>query len=177
MPTTTSLKNALKSQYHASFAMLRDTIERCPDDLWLSTAPRNAYWQIAYHVLFFTHLYLMPDEAAFVPWKGHQSQVQHPNGIGGPPDPNSKLPLLANPYTKAEALDYLQICDRMVDEAVDQLDLDSPSCGFYWYKMSKLEHQFVNIRHLQHHTAQLADRLRAATDTGVRWVGGKLAAS
>lgn len=173
----TPLRTVLKSQYHASFAMLRDAIERCPEDLWLSTAPRNAYWQIAFHVLFFTHLYLMPDESAFVFWEKHRRQVQHPNGIGGPPIPNSDLPLLPDPYTKAESLEYLQTCDGMVDDAVDRLDLDSPNCGFPWYKMSKLEHQFVNIRHLQHHTAQLADRLRAATDTGVRWVGGRPSAS
>jgi antitoxin (DNA-binding transcriptional repressor) of toxin-antitoxin stability system len=37
--------------------------------------------------------------------------------------------------------------------------------------MSKLEHQLVNIRHIQHHTAQLMDRLRASEDIGVKWVG------
>jgi len=35
----------------------------------------------------------------------------------------------------------------------------------------KLEHQLVNLRHAQHHAAQLADRLRAAVDLGTRWVG------
>jgi hypothetical protein len=39
--------------------------------------------------------------------------------------------------------------------------------------MSKLEHQFVNLRHPQHHTGQLADRLRQHADLGVRWVGGR----
>ena len=34
------------------------------------------------------------------------------------------------------------------------------------------EHQLVNLRHIQHHAAQLADRLRTARDHGVRWVGG-----
>jgi hypothetical protein len=38
--------------------------------------------------------------------------------------------------------------------------------------MSKLEHQLVNLRHIQHHTGQLADRLRQAADRGLRWVGG-----
>jgi hypothetical protein len=56
--------------------------------------------------------------------------------------------------------------------AVDTLDLDNPQSGFHWYKMSKLEHQFVNIRHVQHHAAQLADRLRAAADIGTPWIGG-----
>ena len=59
----------------------------------------------------------------------------------------------------------------MVDRSVDALNLESPESGFSWYPISKLEHQIVNIRHIQHHTAQLADRLRAAHDVGIRWAG------
>jgi hypothetical protein len=60
----------------------------------------------------------------------------------------------------------------MVDGRVDKLDLESPQSGFSWYQMSKLEHQFVNLRHIQHHAAQLADRLRSAADIGIKWVSG-----
>ena len=63
------------------------------------------------------------------------------------------------------------VAEGMIDAAVDILDLSSADCGFSWYSVSKLEHQIVNIRHIQHHTAQLADRLRAATGDGVRWHG------
>ncbi|MEZ4647921.1 MAG: hypothetical protein R3E97_03900 [Candidatus Eisenbacteria bacterium] len=47
----------------------------------------------------------------------------------------------------------------------------APESGFSWYKMSKLEHQFVNLRHIQHHMAVLAGRLREFADVGTRWVG------
>jgi hypothetical protein len=162
----------LKSQFHAALAMLREPIERCPDALWDDPTPTNAFWQVAYHALYFTHLYLMPDEAAFRPWAGHQTEVQHPDGIPGRADPASPLPLIPERYTREQVLAYRQVCDGMVDDAVDALDLASPTSGFPWYRMSKLEHQLVNLRHLQHHAAQLADRLRAATDLGTRWVGG-----
>jgi hypothetical protein len=165
-------RDVLKSQYHASLAMLHEAIARCPDDQWASSAHKNAFWQVAYHTLFFTHLYLQRDEAAFRPWK-HQQNVQHPDGIAGPPDANSKLPLIPDPYAKAQVLEYWEFCDGLVDTAVDGLDLESPQSGFHWYKMSKLEHQLVNIRHIQHHAAQLADRLRAAADIGVKWVGAR----
>ena len=56
---------------------------------------------------------------------------------------------------------------------MDALDLNSTESGFSWYRMSKLEHQLVNIRHIQHHGAQLADRLRSAADIGISWVGGR----
>jgi hypothetical protein len=169
----TSLRGALKSQYHAALGMLRETIEQCPEDLWLSTEHRNACWQVAYHTLFFAHLYLLPDEAAFHPWKGHQSDVQHPDGIPGRADPSSSLPLIPKPYMKSEVLAYWSICDEMVDSALDAVDLNSPDSGFSWYDMPKLEHQILNIRHIQHHAAQLADRLRFATDTGTQWIGAR----
>lgn len=155
--THASLRPVLKSQYHAALAMLRESIERCPPEVWSSTAPKNAFWQIAYHTLFYTHLYLEPDEAHFRRWP-HQHGDE--DGIS------------AGPYTPAQVLEYWRFCDGMVDGAVDALDLDHPLSGFAWYPMSKLEHQFVNIRHIQHHSAQLADRLRSAAGIGIRWVGG-----
>lgn len=169
-PSGVTLRSILKSQYHAALAMLREAIERCPADVWSSPTHRNAFWQVAYHTLYYTHLYLQPEEAAFRPWTHHQSGVQHEDGIPGPPDPKSALPLLPNPYTPTQVLEYWTWCDQMVDAAVDALDLESAESGFWWYKVSKLEHQLINIRHVQHHAAQLADRLRAAEDVGIKWV-------
>jgi hypothetical protein len=58
---TDEIRKIIKSQYHASLAMLRETIERCPEELWMSTASTNAFWQIAYHAVFFAHLYMFPN--------------------------------------------------------------------------------------------------------------------
>jgi hypothetical protein len=168
-----TLRVALKSQYHAALAMLRESVERCPEELWYSDKPLNAFWQVAYHALYITHLYLQPEEAAFRPWEHEQSDVQYPDGIAGPADPESALPLIPQPYTKAEALAYCEHCDGMVDGAVDGLDLLSPTSGFDWYVMPKLEHQIANIRHLGHHAAQLADRLRSSAGVGIQWVGAR----
>jgi len=59
--TLRMVQPVLKSQYHASLTMLRDAIEHCPPEEWLSTDHKNAFWQVAYHALFFTHLYLQRD--------------------------------------------------------------------------------------------------------------------
>jgi hypothetical protein len=177
-PMSARLRAALRSQYHAALAMLREAIERCPEDVWLSSEHKNAFWQIAYHTLFFTHLYLQPRVEAFRPWEGHQSGVQHEDGIGGGPrDPTSKLPRIPRPYTKSQVLAYWDFLDALVDGAVDALDLESSGSGFYWYPIPKLEHQLVNLRHVQHHAAQLADRLRAARDVGIEWVASRPAAT
>lgn len=170
---TAALSNVLKSQYHASLAMLRECIETCPAALWLDEQPRNAFWRVAYHALFFTQLYLGETPQSFRPWAEHQRGNQNEDGIVGAPDPKSKLPLGPEPYSREQALRYWDFVDAMVDEAVDTMDLRRRDSGFYWYTMPKLEHQFVNIRHLAHHTAQLADRLRSAENVGVKWVGSR----
>jgi hypothetical protein len=117
-------------------------------------------------------MYLQQDEKAFHAWQHHQGAVQHPDGIPGPPDPGSSLPLIPKLYTKAEVLEYWHFCDQMIDDAVDKLDLENSESGFSWYRMSKLEHQLVSLRHLQHHAGQLADRLRSAANVGIKWVQG-----
>lgn len=59
----------------------------------------------------------------------------------------------------------------MIEASVDGPNLDAPESGFSWHKtMPKLEHQVHNIRHIQHHAALLAGRLRFAGGTHVRWV-------
>lgn len=171
-----AIRTALKRQYRAALAMFRDAVERCPDALWDDPAPTNAFWQVAYHTLYFTHLYLQPDEASFRPWVEHQADVQHEDGIAGPADPTSTLPLVPSPYSRAQVLAYLDHVDAGVD-GVDALDLAAATSGFGWYPMGKLEHQLVNLRHVQHHVGQLADRVRAATGDGVRWVSPKPSAT
>ena len=172
-PGTISLdavRNALKNQYRAGLAMLHEAVDLCPDDVWLNQSPVNAYWQVAFHALYFTHLYLQPTSAHFHPWPGHQGGVQHEDGMAGPNDPDSDLPLIPKPYSRLQVLDYVRFLEERVASAVDALDLASTDCGFSWYDCNKLEHQLINVRHLHHHVAQLADRLRAATGVGVSWV-------
>jgi hypothetical protein len=157
-----ALRSALKSQYHATLAMLKAAIRNCPDDLWMaSDGHANAYWRIAYHVLFYTDLYLQPNNTVFHPWEHHQRGIQH----------MSRWRKTWRPYTRVEVLAYWHLCDAMVDGAVDAMNLTARHSGFGWYPIPKLEHQLVNIRHVQYHEAQLADRLRTATGKGVGWMG------
>jgi hypothetical protein len=162
-----NIKAAFKSQYHASLAMLLDAVKHCPPDLWASEEYANPYWRIAYHALFYTHLYLQPSERDFEPWQHHRPGQQR---LGA----SAESGVSVTPYSVEEIAAYWRRCDELVDPAVDLLDLSASESGFDWYRMSKLEHQLVNLRHLQHHTGQLADRLRQAADHGVRWVGGAL---
>jgi len=160
-----TIQDILKSQYHASLAMLRQAIDACPAELWTDASYVNQFWQVAYHTLFYTDFYLQASEADFVPWERHRSQYNFfPSG--------AEAARLLTPYSVDEVRACAARCDAMIDAAVDRLDLAAPDSGFPWYKMSKLEHQFVSLRHIQHHTGQLAERIRQATGQGVGWVGG-----
>jgi hypothetical protein len=145
--------------------MLKQTIEERPADLWDGGPYPVPFWRVVYHTLYATHLYLQPTEQAFRPWRHHRDEY---NDLPWPPGAGKKID---DPYTKAQMLDYWRLCDAMVDDAVNGLDLDAPGSGFSWHKtMPKLEHQIHNIRHIQHHAAILSARLRLADGTDIRWV-------
>lgn len=52
-------KETIKSQYRASLEMLKHAIVECPEALWHSPEYKNPFWHIAFHVLFYTHFYLL----------------------------------------------------------------------------------------------------------------------
>lgn len=155
------------SQYRASLAMLRQAIELCSEDLWLSPAYHNQFWHVAYHAVFYTHLYVQPSEAQFRPWSKHLQDSQY---LGPRPWAPNEPRKIGKPYAKTNVLEYLALCCAEVEANVPALRLEDES-GFYWLKFNKLELQFYNLRHLQHHTGQLADRLRSVTNIGLPWVG------
>lgn len=163
------IRAALKSQYHAALKTLQNVIEKCPDAMWNDPHDGEArFWRVAYHTLFYTHFYLQQDQKDFVPWVRHRDGAQ---SLGGEPLDAEPEPKVYEPFTRVELLEYSSECDRMIDARVEALDLSAPQCGFPWYEMPTLEHQIVNIRHIQHHAAILSHRLRRSTGIDVDWVG------
>jgi hypothetical protein len=67
-------KVVLKSQYLAALAMLRQAVACCPEALWDDRVDKNRFWHVAYHALFYTHLYLQDTLETFVPWAQHRKQ-------------------------------------------------------------------------------------------------------
>jgi hypothetical protein len=169
--STARIATMLTDQYLAALTMLREAIEKCPDELWDRPSDTNKTWQIAYHALYFVHLYSQPRLDDFVPWAGQHGSTQNDDAIPGPPDPSSALALIPKPYSREEVLRYWQFCWEYIEGAVASLDLASESSGFHWYSISKLEHQMLNLRHMQLHTGQIMERVRNAGGEGVRWRG------
>jgi hypothetical protein len=153
-------------QYLAELVMLKRAVEACPEDLWLDTKYTNRFWHIAYHAVFYTHFYLHPSEQEFRPWIKHQKGA---NYLGAQAWSPHETAAPVEPYTRADVLEYLDLCRDQIAKRVphDQLDAES---GFSWLPFNRFEVHLYNLRHLAHHTGQLADRLRIATNTGVSWV-------
>jgi hypothetical protein len=162
------VRPALKSQYRAVLATLREAIEKCPDAMWNESADGSPpFWRVAYHTLFYAHFYLQQNQEAFKPWVRHRDEAQFMRSV---PGDEKRPPRAYEPYTRQELLEYSDQCVGMVDSCVDALDLAAPQSGFPWYQMPKFEHQIVNIRHIQHHAAILANRLRRSTGLDIDWV-------
>lgn len=146
------LRNALISQYLAGLAMLEQQIKSCPDDVWISGQHPRTFWRIAYHTIYYTHLYANPKLEDFQPWEHHREHC--PSLWENPPHDE--------PYTQSQTLDYLRLLQDSLSNLLTSVDLESSDSGFSWYpNISKLEHQIMNIRHLQGHVGQLSELLMA----------------
>lgn len=156
----------IRSQYVAALAMLQQAIEKCPESLWNQIEDTAKFWHIAYHALFYTHLYLNTTAADFKPWANHRKDYEF---MGPIPWDANRLPKIEEPYQKAEVLEYLACCRQQVETHVPTLDLSAPS-GFDWLPMSKFELQLYTIRHLQQHTGELMERLGAKAGISVDWI-------
>ncbi len=54
--------------------------------------------------------------------------------------------------------------------AAETADSLNSRCGFDWLPIPRAELHVCNIRHIQHHAAQLILRLRIDVDEDFRWV-------
>ena len=156
----------LISQYLAALTMLGQTVSRCPDPIWDSADDKIPFWRVAYHALFYTHLYLQDSEQSFIPWNRHRKEYQF---IGPVPRPPYAPPQIGIAYDRNDLLDYLTFCRQQVTERIPQVNLEAPS-GFDWLPFTKLELQLYNLRHLQQHTGELMERLGSRAGLEIDWV-------
>lgn len=163
-------KSDLASQYKSTLAMLRQAVEKCPAEMWDDPQDKNRFWRVAYHALFYTLFYAhqsLDDFDKAGPWSGHRENYEN---LGRLREPPHEIPKIDAPYTKEEILACWQYTADKVAEIIPTLNLDTRS-GFYWYDMSKLAHQIVNLRHTQQHTGELMERLGQRAGINVDWIG------
>ena len=157
----TTFKEVIWQQFGAAIDMLENALVACPDELWNDRSRQPEFWYVVYHTLFYLDLYLSDSLAGFTPPMPFNLDELDPEGL-----------LPDKPYTKDELHTYLEhgrrkcraVIGSMTDEKAGQ------RCGIDWHDLSNLELHLYNMRHVQHHAAQLNLILRQTVDAAPRWV-------
>jgi hypothetical protein len=158
-------------QYGAAIDMLRDALRDCPDELWETklwedqpdqwvAAGFSKFWYLGYHTLFWLDLYLTGAEEGFAP-PAPFDLVEMEEGE-----------VLPRTYTRAELLDYLELCRQRCRETIHALSTEDAYrlCRFAWGTLSFAELQLYNLRHVQEHAAHLGMFLGQQAGKSTKWV-------
>ena len=162
-----SISSVLASQYKASLGMLRSAIIKMPKEQWNTDEYNNPNWQIAYHALWATKLYLGAHLESYVPFDNAKEGAESLGGSESWENPDGGIKVEGF-HTKEEILSFIDHVEKNLLQAIESLPMDEAS-GFEWYPYSRLELHINNIRHVQHHTAQIIERLKAHGVTGFPW--------
>jgi hypothetical protein len=154
---TQSITISLDNQFGASLRMLENAITFCPEELWNT---ESAFWYRVFHCLFWTDYFLTENPAEFEP-----------------PSPftRSEFNTDLKPdiiYSKQELLTYLEYCKRKANKLIQGFTIETLQNRWIndYKNYSMLEVLLYNLRHIQHHTAQLNMILRNATNHSPEWV-------
>jgi hypothetical protein len=155
-------KTMIWRQFGASIDMLENAMRACPDKIWSDHSKQPEFWYIAYHTLFFLDYYLSDPTAPFVPPSPFILSELDPSGV-----------LPDRVYMKDELLIYLQHGRDKCRGSIAALTEERAHqpCGFERRNFSALELYLYNMRHVQHHTAQLNLILRQTINSAPQWVG------
>jgi uncharacterized damage-inducible protein DinB len=158
----TTFKEAIWQQFGAAIDMLENALVACPDELWNDRSRQPELWYVAYHTLFYLDLYLSDSLEGFAPPMPFNLDELDPAGL-----------LPANPYTKDELHTYLLHGRRKCRATIEALTAEKAArrCGIEWLDMTTAEALLYNMRHVQHHAAQLNLILRQTVNDAPRWVG------
>jgi hypothetical protein len=153
-------KATVRRQFDAALDMLNNAIHACPDAVWFAPGP-HLFWYLAYHTIFWTDLYLSGQ---------NESSFRPPSPFSLSELDEGAFPERA--YSKDELSAYLQHCRKRLDivtAGMDETWIAEP-CSVPYRDMSKGELLLYNLRHVQHHAAQLNMLLRQKIDFAPPWV-------
>jgi hypothetical protein len=154
-------RGAVWRQFGAALEMLENAVRACPEELWGDRGRRPEFWYVVYHPLFYLDLYLSGSAEGFAPPEPFTLDEL---------DPAGRSP--GRVYTKGELLVYLSHCRAKCRATVAALTDETARerRAFAWVEMGSAELLLYNLRHVQHHAAQLNLLLRQTTDDAPRWV-------
>jgi hypothetical protein len=157
----TSWNAIIWQQFGASIDMLENAVQACPEEVWSDRSQPPEFWYVAYHTLFWLDLYLSDSPEGFAPPPPFTLDELDPAGL-----------VPERPYAKQELLAYLEHGRAKCRAAIVALTDEQlgQRCGVARFDFSIAELMLYNMRHVQHHTAQLNLMLRQRIDSAPRWV-------
>lgn len=156
-----SLKESIWQQFGAAIDMLENAVRACPEKLWEDRTRQPEFWYLVYHTLFWLDFYLSSSAAGFVPPAPFTLAELDPAGI-----------LPERVYSKDELLAYLERGRAKCRATIATLT-DGKARKRWTYGSVDLSFGEVlldNMRHVQHHAAQLNLILRQAGVPAPGWV-------
>lgn len=159
MENSSTITDAIWSQFGASLDMLENAIITCPDEHWDTALD---FWYLSFHCIFWTDYYLSTEPNGFEPPKPFTLSEF---------DPTGKKP--ERTYTKPEILGYLEHCRQKANQHIRELTPKRMNNRWIneYKNYSLLEILLYNMRHIQHHAAQFNLILRQTIDNAPNWVG------
>ncbi len=154
-------KSILGRQYEAVIQMLENSIAVCPNEIWNDRTHQPEYWYLVYHTLFFLDLYLSGSLDGFAPPVPFTLDELDPAGV-----------VPERVYTKEELQNFLIHCRKKCHTTIGNLTNAKAQqiCKFSRFEISFGELLFDNMRHVQHHVAQLNLILRQKTSSAPKWI-------
>ncbi len=113
-------------------------------------------------------MYLSADEQSFEPPSFYRENYESLDSKEWLPDERGSAMI---PSDKKVILDYVEICRQKARRAIASETVESlagPS-GFWWYDVPRLQFYLNNLRHAQHHAAQLSLCFRRTAGIGIDW--------
>jgi hypothetical protein len=154
-------KAILWRQFGASLDMLENALRACPEALWRDRSQQPEFSYAVFHALFWLDLYLSGAAEGFAPPAPFTLDELDPAGL---------LPERA--YGKDELQAYLDHGREKCRSTIAALtaEMAGAPCRFAWGEVSFAELLVYNLRHVQHHAAQLNLILRQQTASAPGWV-------
>ncbi len=154
-------RTILWQQFGAAIDMLENALVACPDKLWSDRLRRPEFWYLVYHTLFWLDLYLSESAEGFAPPAPFTLDELDPAGL-----------IPERPYTKDELQTYLEHgrnkCRATIEALTDEKARQRWVFGTVDFSIAELH--LYNMRHVQHHAAQLNLILRQTINSAPRWV-------
>jgi len=154
-------RNLLWQQFGAAIDTLENTIDACPEELWTDQSKHHLYWYTAYHTIFWLDYYLSDKPDDFLPPEPFTLSEFDPAGV-----------IPEKPYTKNELLKYVRFCREKCRNKINEMTEEGAQVRWKsgWMDFSIYELCLYNMRHVQHHAAQLNLMLREHENSATRWV-------